>query len=224
MLTVSNRPHEEPHRMLTWEKTWKRSLFKRGWTISAIARHLGRDRKTVRAYVAGRTDARRPATGRPRPARAVRRLPRGPLRRRPAPLGDRALRRGRPLGYPRGYPSFARGLRRAGLRPHCEACAGVRGRATIEIGHPPGEEIQWDWFELPAPWGGTAHVLMGTCRTRDDARGLRRQRGPAALVDGIDAGLRRLGGTARRWRTDRLDGDRAGHGHVLASFAPVAKH
>ena len=25
------------------------ALFKRGWSISAIARHLGRDRKTVRA-------------------------------------------------------------------------------------------------------------------------------------------------------------------------------
>ena len=30
------------------------ALRKRGWTISAIARHLGRDRKTIRAYLAGR--------------------------------------------------------------------------------------------------------------------------------------------------------------------------
>ena len=28
-------------------------LHERGWTISAIARHLGRDRKTVRAYLSG---------------------------------------------------------------------------------------------------------------------------------------------------------------------------
>jgi predicted transcriptional regulator len=27
--------------------------YHRGWTISAIARHLGRDRKTVRAYING---------------------------------------------------------------------------------------------------------------------------------------------------------------------------
>ena len=27
------------------------ALRKQGWTISAIARHLGRDRKTVRAYL-----------------------------------------------------------------------------------------------------------------------------------------------------------------------------
>jgi len=29
------------------------ALRERGWTISAIARHLGRDRKTVRAYLNG---------------------------------------------------------------------------------------------------------------------------------------------------------------------------
>jgi len=29
------------------------ALSKRGWSISAIARHLGRDRKTVRSYLAG---------------------------------------------------------------------------------------------------------------------------------------------------------------------------
>jgi transposase len=29
------------------------ALKQRGWSISAIARHLGRDRKTVRAYVNG---------------------------------------------------------------------------------------------------------------------------------------------------------------------------
>jgi len=29
------------------------ALFKRGWTVSAIARHLSRDRKTVRAYLSG---------------------------------------------------------------------------------------------------------------------------------------------------------------------------
>jgi predicted transcriptional regulator len=40
--------------MLTWEEELEaEALFKRGWTISAIARHLGRDRKTVRAYLTG---------------------------------------------------------------------------------------------------------------------------------------------------------------------------
>ena len=34
------------------------ALKKRGWSISAIARHLGRDRKTVRSYLNGRAGAR----------------------------------------------------------------------------------------------------------------------------------------------------------------------
>jgi len=29
------------------------ALFKRGWTVSAIARHLNRDRKTIRSYLSG---------------------------------------------------------------------------------------------------------------------------------------------------------------------------
>jgi hypothetical protein len=33
---------------------------------------------------------------------------------------------------------------------------------TIEIDHPPGEELQFDWLELPqTPWGQAAYVLIG---------------------------------------------------------------
>ncbi|BBZ42109.1 hypothetical protein MCNS_51720 [Mycobacterium conspicuum] len=40
--------------MLTWEDDVEvHALRKRGWTISAIARHTGFDRKTVRKYLAG---------------------------------------------------------------------------------------------------------------------------------------------------------------------------
>lgn len=38
------------------------ALRKRDWTISAIARHLGRDRKTIRAYLAGREPGVRAST------------------------------------------------------------------------------------------------------------------------------------------------------------------
>jgi IS30 family transposase len=34
-----------------------RALHCQGWTISAIARHLGRDRKTIRAYLRGDREA-----------------------------------------------------------------------------------------------------------------------------------------------------------------------
>ena len=40
------------------------ALRRQGWTISAIARHLGRDRKTIRAYRNGRR-----VGSAPRPAR-----------------------------------------------------------------------------------------------------------------------------------------------------------
>ncbi|MDQ3456260.1 MAG: IS21 family transposase, partial [Actinomycetota bacterium] len=131
-----------------------------------------------------------------------------------------------PLGYSCSYPSFARQLRVAGLRPHCEACAGVRGRETVEIDHPAGEEIQWDWAERRnAPWGATCYGLLGTLahsgRTREV---LCESMDQPHLIEAIDGVLRRLGGTARRWRTDRLATViRPGTADVQASFAPVAK-
>src|SRR5256712_6982775 len=88
------------------------ALRERGWSISAIARHLGRDRKTVRAYVAGKR-----SPGIRRPARPD---PLGPF---VAYLAARFLDDPHlwltalfdevtALGYPRSYPSFVRGVRR----------------------------------------------------------------------------------------------------------------
>jgi hypothetical protein len=132
-----------------------------------------------------------------------------------------------PLGYGLWYVSFARQLRLAGLRPHCEPCAGVSGRETIEIDHPAGEEMQWDWFERrKAPWGGTAYVLLGTLPHSGRVRGvLAESLDQAHLIEAMDGVLRRHGGTPRIWRTDRLatvivPGSR----NVQPSFAPVAKH
>jgi predicted transcriptional regulator len=47
------------------------ALHRQGWTISAIARHLGRDRKTIRAYLRGDREAgaRAPAVADPFGAR-----------------------------------------------------------------------------------------------------------------------------------------------------------
>ena len=203
------------------------ALARRGWSISAIARHIDRDRKTVRAYLRGE---RQPGVRRrsvPDPLGPF--IPYLAARFSDDPhlwltaLHDELV----PLGWSAGYQALTRGVRRARLRPRCEACAGVRGRVTIEIDHPPGEEIQWDWFERRrAPWGGTAHVLLGTLSHSGRVRGvLAESMDQPHLVEAMDAVLRRHGGTAREWRTDRLatvivPGTR----DVQPSFAPVAKH
>ena len=203
------------------------ALAGRGWSISAIARHLGRDRKTIRAYVRGdRTPGVR-RSGVPDPLEPF--APYLAARFVDDPhlwlsaLFDEVV----PLGYPRSYPSFVRAVRAAGLRPHCEACRGVSGRATIEIEHPPGAEIQWDWFERRhAPWGGTAYVLLGTLPHSSRVRGmLAPSLDQPHLIEALDGVLRRLGGTARDWRTDRLATVIVpGTADVQPSFAPVAKH
>ena len=74
------------------------ALRKRGWSISAIARHLGRDRKTIRAYLSGDGTAgvRAPAGDDAfAPFAAV--LP-GTAQGGPAPVGDRVVRRGHRVG------------------------------------------------------------------------------------------------------------------------------
>ncbi len=117
------------------------ALRQRGWTISAIARHLGRDRKTVRDHLTGK---REPGVRR--------RIEPDPLEQfvpyLTARFADDAhvwasalFDEVNELGYALSYPSFVRQVRAAGLRPRCEACSGVTGRDTIDIPHPPGEEI-----------------------------------------------------------------------------------
>ncbi|MDN5859895.1 MAG: helix-turn-helix domain-containing protein [Pseudonocardia sp.] len=49
------------------EKVEAQALRNRGWSISAIARHLGRDRKTARAYLAGERVPGRRASSRADP-------------------------------------------------------------------------------------------------------------------------------------------------------------
>ena len=139
------------------------ALRERGWSISAIARHLGHDRKTIRGYLSGERQPGMRRSSAPDPLAVVEDYIR--LRFKDdchvwaSALYDEVV----PLGYALSYPSFVRQIRVRGLRPHCEACRGVKGRDTIEIDHPAGEEIQWDWFERRnAPWGATAYVLLGT--------------------------------------------------------------
>ena len=203
------------------------SLRKRGWSISAIARHVGHDRKTVRGYLSGQ---REPGVRRrDEPDRFDRFEPY--VRQRLADdqhvwattLFDEVVA----LGYGRSYPTFTRQLRERGLRPHCEPCAASNGRAHTDIEHPPGGEVQWDWLELDdTPWGAKAYVLVGALSHSSRFRAwFSDSDDQAHLVVGMDEVLRRLGGTARRWRVDRMATVvNPNTGKIQRSFAPVAKH
>ncbi len=202
------------------------ALARRGWSVSAIARHLDRDRKTVRGYLQGK---RRPgvrASAAPDPLAPFAAYVSARFADDPHIWASALFDEVVALGYRLSYVSFARQLRLAGLRPHCEACSGVSGRDTIEIAHPAGEEMQWDWFERRnAPWGGTAYVLLGTLPHSSRVRGvLAGSLDQPHLIEAIDGVLRRHGGTPRIWRTDRLatvivPGTR----DVQPGFAPVAR-
>jgi transposase len=138
------------------------ALAARGWSVSAIARHTGRDRKTVRRYLAGEggRQRRQPAPSCLEPFRDYikARLAEDPHLPAVTLLDELAE-----AGFERSYPTLVRELRRLELRPVCVVCQQRRGRApTTEIDHPAGEEIQWDWLEFThTPWGEPVYALVG---------------------------------------------------------------
>jgi transposase len=218
--------------VLFWEEDVEaHALRGRGWSISAIARHLGRDRKTIRAYL---SRAREPG-----------------VRRKSVPdlidpfveycrirLGDdphlwasTLLDELRPLGFGGSYQSLTAAIRRLGLRASCQACHAVRGRDVAVIDHPPGAETQFDWVELPNPpagWGcgAQAHLLVGALSHSGRWRGvLAESEDFPHLVEALDQVVRRLGGVTDGWRFDRMATVfNNATGHVTAAFAAVAKH
>lgn len=147
------------------------ALRKRGLTISAIARHTGFDRKTVRKYPAG--DGKPGVRARPSPDQfdpfvdyVTARLIEDPH------LWARTLfDELEELGFGQSYQSLTRNVRVRNLRPVCEACRTATQRPNAVIPHAPGDETQWDWLELPDPpqswgWGKTAHLLVGSSTLR----------------------------------------------------------
>ena len=218
--------------MLTWEENIDaHALRKRGWTISAIARHLGRDRKTVRAYLA---DSRTPGQRKPAGPDGFARFTdyvAARLSEDPHLWATTLFDELGELGFTGSYPTLTRQIRARGLRPVCADCARVGDRAAAVIEHPPGDEIQWDWVDLPdAPaqwgWGPTARLLVGVLAHSGRWRGLllEAQTQPH-LIDGIDRICRGLGGTTRAWRFDRMATVcHPASGQVSASFAAVATH
>jgi transposase len=201
------------------------ALYRRGWSVSAIARHTGRDRKTVRAWLRGERDRglrQRAGPLDPFGAFVARRLADDPHLDATV-----LLRELRPLGFERSYPTLTRELRRLGLRPVCEVCKRGGHRLTIELVHEPGEELQLDWLELTeTPWGVPAHVLVGALSHSGRIRAVLSEGEEFAwLAAALDGVLRRLGGTARCWRTDRMATIvEPGSGRLRAEAAELAKH
>jgi transposase len=216
---------EAPEGMLTEEDDVEiHALVRRGWSVSAIARHTGRDRKTVRRYLAGATPSREPAPSCLEPFREY-------LTARfvdDAHVDGTVLyREVCDLGFERSYVTFVRQLRLLRLRPRCEACRTGGHGVTVELAHEPGEEIQWDWLELTeTPWGEPAYVLVGALSFSGKCRAVISEgMSFAHLVEAIDGVLRRLGGTTRAWRTDRMATVVApGTDRITAQFAQAAKH
>ena len=202
-----NLVEEGPWGMLTQEDDVEiHALAARGWSVSAISRHTGRDRKTIRRYLAGdgagqRRD-RAPSCLEPFRAYIQARFVDDP--HMDATVLFRELV---DAGFDRSYPTLVRELRRLELRPVCLVCQHQRGRSvTVEIEHPPGEEIQWDWLELDqTPWGEPAFVLVGALSHSGRFRGVFcEQMTFGHLAEAMHRVLVALGGTPRVWRTDRM--------------------
>lgn len=217
--------------MLTWENDVEiHALHKRGWSISAIARHTGKNRRTVRKYLTGAAVGVRKAAAEdsfaPFLHYVTARLAEDPhlwARTLCDELED--------LGFGLSYPTLTRNIRDRKLRPVCAACATATDRPNAIIEHPPGVETQWDWVDLPDPpelwgWGKTAHLLVGSLAHSGKWRGvLAGSMNQPHLVDGLDRASRAMGGVSTTWRFDRMATVcHPDTGRITASFAGVAKH
>jgi transposase len=213
--------------MLTQENDVEiHALAARGWNQSAISRHTGRDRKTIRKYLAAG-----PVPVRERAASCLEPF-RGYLEARfeedKHVDGTVLYRELVDAGFDRSYPTLVREIRRLELRPVCLECQHRRGQTvTVEIDHPPGEEIQWDWLELHhTPWGEPAFVLIGALSHSGRFRAvMTEQMTFGHLAEAVHRVLVGLGGSARVWRTDRMATIvTPGTDRITVDAANMAKH
>jgi transposase len=202
------------------------ALAARGWSVSAISRHTGRDRKTVRTYLERPPRARRERA--PSCLEPFRAYIEARFAEDPHIEATVLLRELVDAGFDRSYPTLVRELRRLELRPVCVICQHRRGDAvTVEIDHLPGEEIQWDWLELPeTPWGEPAYVLLGALSHSGRFRGVFcEQMTFGHLAEAMHRVLVELGGTPRVWRTDRMATIvTPGSDRLTVDAAQAAKH
>jgi transposase len=187
--------------MLTWREVLEaQALHDRGWTIAAIARHLDRDPKTIRAYLSGERAPGVRLRSAPDPFEPFVAYVGQRLRDDPHLWASTLYDEVADLGYAGSYPSFTRALRLRELRPTCVECAAAKTRDRQIISHPPGDETQLDWLELPDPpghWGfaDKAHLLVGALAYSSKWRGvLAESDDQPHLIEMLDGVVRRLGG------------------------------
>ncbi|MFI9271099.1 Mu transposase domain-containing protein [Kitasatospora sp. NPDC052896] len=207
-----------------------RELQRQGWSISAIARHLGRDRKTVRSYLGGEKIAgvRSPAQD-----EFSRYLPycRQRLTDDPHLPASALFDEVAALGYPGAYSTFTRALRKHQVRPTCAFCRSARSSEDGSAPRPADEKVRFEWLELPDPpaeWDGAspARLLLGSLVRLDRWRAVITEGGELPhLVEAVDQVLRGLGGTTMRWRFGRTPAVWCPKtGRVTPAFAEVARY
>ncbi len=207
------------------------ALHAKGWKISAIARHLGHDRKTIRSYLFGGRVAGERAKASVDEFDRFAGYVGERLREDPHLWATTLFDELTDLGFEQSYPTLTRQIRARALRPHCEPCRPAKGRPVAVIDHPPGEETQWDWVELPDPptswgWGRSACLFVGALAYSGMWRGrLAESMDQPHVIEGLDRVSRDLGGLTSGWRFDRMATVcHPATGRITASFAGVAKH
>lgn len=187
------------------------ALHRQGMTISEIARRTHHDRKTIRAYLNGERSPGQRERAAPDPFDPFVDYVTARLTEDPHLWAVTLLDELVPLGYPGSYPTLTRQIRARGLRPACTACAHVTQRPNAIIEHPPGEETQFDWLELPNPpahWGlphKNAYLLVGSLAHCGVWRGvLSPSMDVPHLLAAMTTLLALLGGVTRVWRFDRM--------------------
>ena len=149
--------------MLTQEEDVEiHALKKRGWSVSEIARHTGRDRKTIRAYLSGKREPGVRAAVEADPFDLIEAYVAQRLVDDHGVWATTLFDEVQALGYDRSYPTFTRKLRQVDSCVRIvKPAAGSRAAPRSIIDHLAGEEIQWDWDELGAcPWDETSDVSM----------------------------------------------------------------
>ena len=219
--------------MITQEEDMEvHALKKQGWSLSAIARHTGLDRKTVRAYLNGERqvgvrqrsdddidpfDRIEPVCS-PAAERGSAFAGQGVVRRDPGPglAAMRGLMRRSAARSANGIcghiARHARGSRAAlmsilGIRQAMRSSGtGTNSRTRLGV----SRFISWLVRSRTQP--GSRAVF---CESMDQPH----------LIAAVHEVLEQLGGTAKKWRVDRMATViNPNTGKVQASFAPVAKH